>query len=368
MIFYNSTSASLSTYNFTAMKGFFTILAASSIVLLPSCLKETHFGASDRNAIKSFTVKGQIGQTIFEGNKIYVAVDLDYDLSKVTPTVEISNFATISPSPADGQDFRNPVVYKVTSESGVSQEYTVWLYQTTPEIQLPNSGFQQWYATSSSGKSYLQIGAGATDTTWATGNAGAASIAAANVAPITSGSDTIAELATINTGKLAQAIGQGIAAGSLFTGKFKLNISNPIASAKFGISFVGRPKSFSVKYKYAPGPTLMNGRGAALTGKDSLDVYLLLEDRSTTPWKRVATAWFRSDEAQSDFRELKVNLTYGQIPTPKYYEIPTGATTWGTGLEKPTHITVVFSSSARGNLFEGAPGSKLWVNDFQLYY
>jgi hypothetical protein len=41
---------------------------------------------------------------------------------------------------------------------------------------------------------------------------------------------------------------------------------------------------------------------------------------------------------------------------------------WGTGEEEPTHITVIFSSSARGDFFEGAPGSVLLLNDFRLHY
>lgn len=338
------------------------------LAALTACVKDTHFGASDLGYIKSFTVKGQIGQTIIMANNIYIAVDLDYDLSHITPTVEISNYATISPDPTIAQDFRNPVSYTVTSESGVTTKYLVTIYQTLPEIQLPNSGFQQWYTASSSGKSYFQIGTGAADTIWATSNAGAVSITTPNVAPVASNGDTIAELTTLNAGRLAQLMGQGVAAGSLFTGTFRLNISNPVASARFGTKFAGRPKSFSIKYKYLPGMPMMNGRGVTIAGKDSLDIYVLLEDRSTNPWKRVATAWFRSDNAQTEFTKLSLSFVYGKLPQPKYYEFPSGTSVWGSGEEKPTHITVVFSSSARGNLFEGAPGSKLWVNDLEFIY
>jgi hypothetical protein len=41
---------------------------------------------------------------------------------------------------------------------------------------------------------------------------------------------------------------------------------------------------------------------------------------------------------------------------------------YGTGNEKPTHITVVFASSHRGDYFEGAPGSELYIDDLVLKY
>jgi len=337
-------------------------------VIISSCVDETHFGKSERNFITTFSVPGQIGQSIFEDSKIYVAVDSDYDLSMVYPTVTISNFANISPNPSQGINFSSPVEFSVSSESGLVKTYKVWLYKTTPEIQLPNSDFQDWYSTKSSNKQYMQIGKSSVDTIWATSNAGAVSIASANVMPLVQGLDTLAELNTINTGKLAQLIGQGIAAGSLFTGTFKLNLANPVASARMGTPFVGRPKSFSVQYSYTPGAVMMNGKGVTLSSKDSMDIYLLLEDRSVKPIKRIATAWYRSGNTQTETIELKLDLVYGPVPNPPYYELPKVGAEWGTGNEKPTHLTVVFSSSARGDLFEGAPGSKLTINNFALQY
>jgi len=37
----------------------------------------------------------------------------------------------------------------------------------------------------------------------------------------------------------------------MFTGFFKLNIGNPVASAKFGIPYSARPVSFKISYKYS---------------------------------------------------------------------------------------------------------------------
>ncbi|WP_159466681.1 PQQ-binding-like beta-propeller repeat protein [Dyadobacter sp. 3J3] len=49
------------------------------------------------------------------------------DLTKLAPTVTVSDKATVSPASGVVQDFTKPVVYTVTSEDGASQAYTVTL-------------------------------------------------------------------------------------------------------------------------------------------------------------------------------------------------------------------------------------------------
>lgn len=49
------------------------------------------------------------------------------DLTKLTPTITVSDKATVSPASGVVQDFTKPVVYTVTSEDGSTQIYTVTL-------------------------------------------------------------------------------------------------------------------------------------------------------------------------------------------------------------------------------------------------
>lgn len=49
------------------------------------------------------------------------------DLTKLTPTIRISDRARISPASNQTQDFSNPVLYTVTAEDGTSQTFTVTL-------------------------------------------------------------------------------------------------------------------------------------------------------------------------------------------------------------------------------------------------
>jgi hypothetical protein len=346
-----------------------SILFLLSIILIQGCIKEDHFGKSSFKEIISFTLPLQLGTTQINNDSLTIRIRVsdEADLSGLAPTkVAISNFASLEP-PADAeQDFTKPVLYTVRAEDGSEAVYKVFVTADVPLIQIPNSGFEQWYMTNNG---YLQIGLHPGDTVWATSNAGVNTFGKVNVFPeLINGSDTISVLETLDMGLLAQLVGQGIGAGSLFTGTFVLNLQNPVMSARMGTPFIGRPDSFSVNYKYIPGAEMMNGFGDVLPGADSVDIVVLLEDRSSQPVKRVATAWHRSPEHISEWTSLKLKLEYGPLASPKPYEIPVSPVVWGSGLEKPTHISVIFSSSARGNLFEGAPGSKLYVNDFKLFY
>ncbi len=337
------------------------------LVLPVGCIEEDYFGKSSFNKMLSFSLPQQIDATVIDHDKreIYLTVSDEADVTAMVPAVlVVSNFAKVTPGKEQIMDFSKPVVYTVTAESGTSVDYTVFVKLSSPEIQLPNSSFDQWYITKGG---YQQIGVDADDKVWCTGNEGVVTMGSANALPLLVDNETVAQLTTLQLGSLAQLVGQGIAAGSLFTGTFKLNLSNPAESPQFGTPFVARPKSFSVEFRYRPGDELMNGKGKVIPGKDSVEIAVWLEDRSSEPWKRVATAWYRSEEATPEWSVLQLPLQYGQLPSPKYFEIPAKGV-WGSGTETPTHLTVVFSSSARGALFEGAPGSELLVNDFKLVY
>ena len=82
-------------------------------------------GANDEKAILKFEVNDVIG-TVDENSKIVV---LDFpagtDVSHLTPTITISNYATIEPESGVAQDFTNPVYYTVTAMNGTTAQYMV---------------------------------------------------------------------------------------------------------------------------------------------------------------------------------------------------------------------------------------------------
>ena len=81
--------------------------------------------ASSEKLISAFafdnpSADGNIDQ---EGYTIDITVPAGIDVTKLTPTIEISKDATISPASGVLQDFTNPVAYLVTAQDGSTQTY-----------------------------------------------------------------------------------------------------------------------------------------------------------------------------------------------------------------------------------------------------
>lgn len=352
------------------------------MLMLISCIDEYHFGKYDQAKIISFGIENHIGSANIDhdARMITVLVDESSDMVNLRITLlKVSSFAIATPGQGDIVDFSQPVPIEVTAENGIKQIYTVFAKRSQAEIQLNNSNFQDWYEVGGS-KPYFEPGISMEETIWGTGNSGVVTLGSPNVKPMGSTESVYASLKTVEL-PLGALLGQGIGAGSMFTGFFKLNIGNPVASAKFGIPYSARPVSFKVSYKYSPGQLVKNGKLIPLpTARDSCDIGIILTNRSVEPYKHIAVAWFRSDENITEWTDLTVEFKYGQPNSPQNYEKPKDIyilengverlvpVVYGTGNEKPTHITVVFASSHRGDFFEGAPGSELFIDDLELIY
>jgi hypothetical protein len=339
------------------------------LIFLSGCIREDHFGRSSFKQIRYFTLENQSGNTqiIQDSLIIRLTVAANADIRKLRPdSVVLSSYARLDPEKELYRDFSSPQTYTVFAEDGTSATYTVFVRRESTQPQLENAGLDDWYTPP--GKSYQEPGSGPS-TIWASGNAGVVTISTANVLPTEiSSSDKGAMLITRDLGSLGQLVGQRMGAGSLFTGRFELDIANPLNSTKFGISFSARPVSFTLQYTYAQGTPYRNNRGVVLAKNDSCDIYLLLENRSSSDTKRIATGWFRSDEGVSTLREITVSLQYGALPAgaPAYTRPVNGL--FGNAADPVTHLTFVAASSASGALFEGGVNSTLVINNIRLNY
>ena len=346
---------------------YFSILFMATWAL--SCVTEDHFGASAEKKILEFTLEGQVGNTQIDQDSglIRLMIGSGQDITSLRPvSVVLSTFASLTPDVTSALDFSSPLFYTVTAENGSTSTYTVTVTQEGSMPQLENSGFDDWYTTP---KGYQEPGKDI-NSIWASGNAGTTTLGDPNVNPIQiNGSDFAAMLVTQDMGSLAGLLGQRMAAGSMFTGKFQLDLANPLNSAKFGIGFSARPKSIEVDYAYSPGTPYLNKNGQPQAKLDSCDIYVILENRDGADIKRIATAWFRSGEVSIDsFTTLSIPLTYGTLgnEVPSYQKPANGV--YGNANEAITHISVVFSSSHNGALLEGGTNSTLVVNNFRLLY
>lgn len=126
-----------------------------------------------------------------------------------------------------------------------------------------------------------------------------------------------------------------LTSASLFSGEFEPSITDPLSSAQFGKPFTETPDFFRVWYQYEP-----------IEG-DSAEIYCYLEKGANNE-TRVATAYALITEATTEWTELVLPFDYA------------GST------ETPESITLVFASSAGGDLFQGQIGNTLYVDDVEL--
>lgn len=177
-----------------------------------------------------------------------------------------------------------------------------------------------------------------------------------------------------------------VTTGSLFLGKFITDASNTLNSTKFGIPYEYQDKyPIQLKgwYKYQAGtdyytcdaPYADNNYKTTLdpSQKDKGTIAVVLYETpayDTDKWtdcltgvagdnnistsSRIAAIGSMNVEDQSDWKEFSIDLTYKEgksfDPTKKY------------------RIVISCSSSYQGDKFWGAPGSTLWVDDFELIY
>ena len=340
-----------------------------TLVIASSCIDEDIFGLSDNKQIKTFEVPGQAGPSTINlsDNTVIVPFAEGADVSALTPsTIEISNLASIEPDVAEIQDFREAVSYFVTAEDGSVTEWQVTAVIAEPTPQLNNSDFDLWFDAGG----YLQPGENGDNTIWDTANPGLAIVGQSNTTPQQiDGTDLAARLISVRAPLLVR-----MAAGTLYTGSFTdgfPSITDPRSNITFGTPFVGRPDAFRIDYRYLPGDQYLDGDGNPLSGSDQADLYVLLERRENDRVERIGTGWLRISDRVEDWTTIEVPIKYGELtssdPEFDYANILPGES-WGNPEDRPTHIIVVFSSSALGDFFTGAIGSELWINNFELVY
>ncbi|MBU3741022.1 MAG: hypothetical protein FGM24_01930 [Candidatus Kapabacteria bacterium] len=124
-----------------------------------------------------------------------------------------------------------------------------------------------------------------------------------------------------------------IAAGTCYTGKFEINLSDPVKSAKLGIPYTDRPAVFAGMHRYAP------------VNNDSATLYCVLSKWDGSAQRRVTVGEAR-------------HVVYKSVPTWTPFSFPIE---YGSS-DAPDTITVVFAASAGGDLMKGEVGSTLWID------
>ncbi len=104
----------------------YTVTAEDGTTTLDWTVTVTVTPPSTAKDITSFTISGQVSSTMDAGNAT-VTVVMPYGtiVTSLTPTIEVSEYATISPASGVAQDFTNPVTYTVTAQDNSTKSWTV---------------------------------------------------------------------------------------------------------------------------------------------------------------------------------------------------------------------------------------------------
>ena len=294
------------------------------------------------------------------------------------PDFALSPGATITPQSGVAQDFSSPVTYTVRSEDGQwEKQYRVSLLQNTVSGSFM---FEHWATTS--GANYdtpYEIEFGEQQNVWASGNSGFSLVTPEKVPeayPTKSSTEAVegkfsALLETKSTGSLGAVFSMPIAPGNLFLGSFdgSKSLTAPLEATVFGIPFNKKPLRMTGYYKYvAAGPVTDKNLTAIIPNRqDECDIYAVV---------------FKSTPAKPYLNGSNVLTDPSVVAVAA---LSNGKSTTGTGLVPfdipfqyrqevdPAELaayayklTVVFSSSKNGAVFEGAVGSKLLIDNVKI--
>lgn len=300
------------------------------------------------------------------------------NIKAVAPQFTLTEGASIQPASGTPQDFSKPVMYTVTSEDGHwKKEYRISLLQNV----APDSfKFENW-TVNPDGNYYIPYELVETEhqNIWSSGNSGFSLIAPEkrpDAYPTQRSTDAsqgqyAAYLETKSTGALGAIVGMPIAAGNLFLGSFDAAkaMTAPLEATIFGVPFNKKPLRLTGSYKYVPGGPVTDKTGKPVTPErqDLCDIYAVLFKASA------AKPFLNGANVLTDPNVIAVAQLASGVATPG-----TGYRAFDLAFNYKSEvneadlaafaykIVVVFSSSKNGAVFEGAVGSKLFIDDVKI--
>ena len=281
-------------------------------------------------------------------------------LQTLQPVVEVSAGATYT---ASGSDYMTGVTYTVVSENGRN----IATYTVRIDSRVTKYSFEEW---TSAGNYEDPAEEGL-----ATSNKGGSMISKIPVLKDEGfGGGYSAKMMTLNTSDLAMimpTLAPAVTTGSVFTGKFVLDIFNQLKSTQFGVAYNGQmPVSMKGVYKYTAGTYFIDGsdrynikldtgetdQGSIIgvlyeaTDAEGNEVILNGETIGSSEYHVAVATFYCSDQAE--WTEFNVNF---EMLEGKTYDP-----------SKTYKLALVCSSSKDGNLFKGAENSTLWVDNLEV--
>lgn len=353
-----------------------------------SCIQE-EAPNSEADILACF-IEGDIlsREPIIANDEITLLIKDGAPITKVAPKFTLTDGASISPPSGTACDFTKSQTYKyiVTSQDKKwTKEYTI---KVLPPINTDYSFEKIKTKTLLNGDYYIfheEFENGNEILSWASGNEGFAFTgvkASAKDYPTTQDEDgkvgKCLKLQTKNTGSLGASVGMPLAAGNLFLGSFSINLTDVLSATKFGVPFMHIPTKMEGWYKYKPGPLFykLNDKKKleAVPGRiDQCDFYAVFYE--ITSGQESLTGHNVLDEnnpnlisiARVDQKNAKETAIW--TPFTLEFKMLPGRRIEETKLKEGRYnLAVVFSSSIKGDRFEGAFESTLWIDEVKIGY
>lgn len=317
-------------------------------------------------------------EPIITNDRITLMVKAETNITRQAPVFELTPGATITPASGTTLDFTNPQYYTVTSEDGnwkkryevtyiVTGISTAYSFEDVKHAGRAN--YDVFYEPDNNGGSIMD---------WASGNPGFALTdmnAPSTSFPTMSSDDgykgKCAMLVTRSTGDFGSRLGMPIAAGNLFMGTFDVlsAVIDALKATKLGMPFEHVPTYLTGYYKYKAGPEFSESGNIVPGKKDIFDIYAVFYE---------TTDEVRTLDGSNKFTHPNV-VSIARIKDPKetdewtQFYLPFN-TQSGKVVDKEKlkagkyNVAIVFSSSVEGDLFNGAIGSTLYIDEVELIH
>lgn len=350
------------------------------IFLCTSCIKDEAPNAEAD--ILTCTVSKDIlkREPIIQNNSITLLVKPSTDVTRQAPQFTLTEGATIDPPSGTIRDFSTPQKYIVTSESKQwKKTYTV----TFVSDEIPTFyEFEDTLVTTQSKGDYFVFAENTKGSMeWSSGNPGFRLTGVAKDAydyPTVQDREGVlgscAKLITRSTGFFGSMVGMPIASGNLFMGNFEVTsaLTDALKSTQFGYPFFHKPTKLVGYYKFKAGEKFMS-QGKEVPGKkDIFNIYAMFYE--TDDNVRTLDGYFKADGYKHP-NLVSLALIDNAKETDEWtrFELPfkniDGKEVDMDKLEAGGYnVAIVISSSADGDLFDGAPGSTLWIDEVELFY
>ncbi|MEJ5055815.1 PCMD domain-containing protein [Sphingobacterium sp. MYb382] len=359
------------------------VLSLAICTFLSSCIKNEALNMEAD--IVSINVPETIinGQPVINNDNIVVYVKEGVKLDSIDFDFEITPGATVSPSPKTRQNFNKSVVYTVKSEDGrFEKKYRVSFLKYLVPLSFDFENFE--IEKTDKFVDFFELIGGVRQNLWASGNRIYAISISGSKAPdayptsytedAQSGKYALA-LETKSTGFFGQLLKKPIAAGNMFIGSFDVEngVIKPLEATHFGLPFNQVPVKLTGYFKYTPGKQMTNSDNKPIEGEDEGDIYAVLFNKAEVMANNPKVSWLDGRNVFTDPSIVAIariasakrtpGTTFARFEAPFEFKKPLVK---GEVDANVYSLVIVASSSKEGDLFKGAVGSRMIVDNLKI--